>query len=615
MTDYDGSDGETMTIIGTRTASNAAELLTKRHLGDASNVVLRHSAAEIEAIESDAAFSPLSCRIHQMFPSLSAREVSRMRPFGTETRWKAGEMLFSMGFPSPGLIVILAGLVRVSRRDAIGKVHRVVEQHAGHFLGEIAQLYGHPALGDGLAVEDTEGIVISSANLRNLLVTEAELGEKIMRSLILRRVGLIENGSGPVLVGDTTDARMVSLQGLLQRNAYPHTVIDARNDPETVELLERISASKADFPIVICLDGTILRSPDENLVAAHLGWLPEFDPSHTYDVAIVGAGPAGLASAVYAASEGLAVVIFDSRGPGGQASASARIENYLGFPTGISGQALTGRAFVQAQKFGVDLCIPTQIKALRCDRTPIEVQLADGKTVSAHTVVIASGAAYRKPEIEGLERYIGRGVFFGTSPVEAKLCKGLEVVIVGGGNSAGQGVVYLASHANHVHLLVRARGLESTMSRYLIDRIARLPNVTLHTSTEITSLDGDDGGLSKVNCKAPNGSFSFDIRHLFLFTGAVPNTEWLKGCNVTTDEKGFVLTGSRAHQRQDEGDKTLETSVPGVFAIGDVRSGSTKRVAAAVGEGAAVVGQIHEVLLERQQLTLDKQSAELQTIG
>ncbi|MBP0590917.1 FAD-dependent oxidoreductase [Paraburkholderia sp. LEh10] len=572
-------------------------------LGDVANIVSHHSADEIDSIESDAAFSPLSSRLHQMFPSLSAREIERMRPFGFETTWKAGETLFTMGKPSPGLVVILSGLVRVARRDAMGKLHRVTDQHAGHFLGEIAQLYGHPCLGDGHAIEDTKGLVVLSPQLRSLLVAEAELGEKIMRALILRRVGLIESGSGPVLVGDTSDAHMISLQSLLRRNAYPYSIIDAGSEPDTVALLERISACKADFPIVICPDGTVLRAPDENQLAAHLGWLPEFDPIHVYDVVIVGAGPAGLASAVYAASEGLSVAVFDSRGPGGQASASARIENYLGFPTGISGQALTGRAFVQAQKFGVHISIPTRVRALHCDRMPLEVELADGKRIASHTVVIASGAAYRKPAIEGLDRLTGHGVFFGTSPVEAKLCRALDVVVIGGGNSAGQGVVYLASQANHVHLLIRGRELESSMSRYLIDRIARLPNVTLHTETEVVSLSGDESSLTAVNCKSPQGDVSFDVKHLFIFTGADPNTDWLEGCNVETDDKGFIRTGSSVHDGYEDVDLTLETSVPGVFAIGDVRSGSTKRVAAAVGEGAAVVGQVHGVLRERQRLT------------
>jgi thioredoxin reductase (NADPH) len=563
----------------------------------------------INSIESDVAVSVISNRSDQTFPFIPEREIERTRAFGKEMQWTAGDVMFSMGHSSPGLVVMLKGLVRVIRRDAVGRVHRVFEYRAGQFLGEIAQLFGHPCLGDGVVVEDTTAIVIESADLRRLLVMEAELGEKIMRALILRRVGLIEKGSGPVLIGDSADARLISLQDLLRRNSYPYSLIDARDDPETVALLQRISATPADFPIVICPDGTVLRAPDENRVATSLGWLPDFDPEHVYDTVIVGAGPAGLAAAVYAASEGLSVAIFDSWGPGGQAGTSARIENYLGFPAGISGQALTGRAFVQVQKFGVHISIPTRINQLRCECTPLEVELENGKRVVSHTVVIASGAAYVKPAIDGLERLTGRGIFFGTSPVEAKLCRGLEIVVVGGGNSAGQGVVYLASHAERVHLLIRGHSLQEHMSQYLIDRIARLPNVTLYTSTEIASLSDDALGLSEINCEGPSGALSFSVRHLFLFTGAEPNTRWLTGCGVRTDVKGFVLTGTEARGDYNACEHALETSVDRVFAIGDSRAGSIKRVSAAVGEGAAVVAQIHGVLAERRSYATNTDSS------
>lgn len=553
----------------------------------------------------DAPFSPLETRAHQMFPKLTDAEIMRMRRFGTIEQWKAGESMFRMGDVGRGMVVVLEGHVRINRRDAIGNVHLIIDQPPGQFLAEIAQLSGKPCLVDGYALDHVEGIVIPPERLRALLVAEAELGEKIMRALILRRVGLIEKGSGPVLLGKSDDGKLVALQGFLRRNGYPHTVIDACADPDAIALLERISASKADFPLVICPDGTVLRAPDENQVASQLGWLPEFDPAHIYDVAVVGAGPAGLATAVYAASEGLSVVVFDCRAPGGQAGASSRIENYLGFPTGISGQALAGRAFVQAQKFGAHIAIPSEIKALHCDRAPIQVELMNGALVSSRTVVIATGAAYRRPTIEGLERFEGRGTYYWASPVEAKLCKDSEVVLVGGGNSAGQGAVYLASHCAHVHVLIRGRGLASSMSRYLIDRLASLPNVTLHARTEITSLDGDERGLTAVNCKTPDGPLAFPVRHLFLFTGADPNTAWLSGCNVNVDGKGFVLTGPEAHEGQPPGAPALETSVPGVFAIGDVRSASTKRVAAAVGEGAAVVAQIHGLLALGQERALD----------
>ncbi|TDG10243.1 cyclic nucleotide-binding domain-containing protein [Paraburkholderia guartelaensis] len=550
--------------------------------------------------ETDAPISVLSSPQEQMFPLLPEREIERARAFGTVMQWRAGELMFSMGHIAPGLVVMLEGHVRVIRRDAMGRVHRTFEYRARQFMGEIAQLFDHPCLGDGVVIEDTTAIVIQSADLRRLLVMEAELGEKIMRALILRRVGLIERGSGPVLIGDSTDARLIALQDLLRRNSYPYSLIDAREDPETVTLLQRLSATEADFPIVVCPDGTVLRAPDQSELATRLGWLPDFDPGHVYDVLIVGAGPAGLAAAVYAASEGLSVAMFDSWGPGGQAGTSARIENYLGFPAGISGEALTGRAFMQAQKFGVHISIPTSVKSLCCDCVPLAVQLDSGQRIASHTIVIACGAVYSRPDIEGLERLTGRGVFFGSSPVEAKLCQGLEVVVVGGGNSSGQGVVYLASRARHVHLIVRDHSLVEHMSQYLIDRIARLPNVTLYTDTQVTSLTEDDGGLAGVRCEGAQGELSFNIRHLFLFTGVQPNTQWLDDCSIKTDAKGFVLTGAEAHGERDDGSHTLETSVSGVFAIGDVRSGSIKRVSAAVGEGAGVVPQVHGVLPERQ---------------
>ncbi|QSN63379.1 FAD-dependent oxidoreductase [Caballeronia sp. M1242] len=557
------------------------------------------AAAAAPEAES-APFSPLQTRAHQMFPRLTDDEIQRMSRFGEAARWRAGEWMFRTGEVGRGMVVILKGLVRVTRRDALGKTHIVVEHGAGHFLAEVAQLSGKPCLVDGMAAEDVEGFVIPPERLRALLVAEAELGERIMRALILRRVGLIEKGSGPVLLGQADDGRLISLQGFFRRNGYPHTVIDANTDPDAIALLERISASTADFPLVICPDGTVLRAPDENQVATQLGWLPEFDSNHVYDVAIVGAGPAGLATAVYAASEGLSVAVFDCRAPGGQAGASSRIENYLGFPTGISGQALAGRAFVQAQKFGAHIAIPTRIKALHCGESPIQIELENGTRVATQTVVIASGAAYRRPAIEGLERYEGRGTYYWASPVEAKLCKNADVVLVGGGNSAGQAAVYLASHARHVDVLIRGASLSASMSHYLVERIGSLPNVTVRTHTQIVSLEGDDRVLTAINCKTPDGPLRLESRHLFLFTGADPNTDWLRDCSVNTDAKGFVLTGPEAHEGRTEGVMGLETSVPGVFAIGDVRSSSTKRVAAAVGEGAAVVSQIHALLAQRE---------------
>ncbi|TDF66937.1 FAD-dependent oxidoreductase [Cupriavidus sp. L7L] len=550
----------------------------------------------------EAPYSTLESRWHQMFPQLGAEDMARVKRFGTPQRWRAGEKLFSIGQTGRGMYLVTSGCVRIVRRDGLGREHTITEQGPGHFLAEVGTLSGRPALVDGVALSDTDGYAITPERLRALLVAEAELGERIMRALILRRVGLIEFGSGPVLVGHGTEPLLLALQAFLRRNGYPHTVIDMDVDGDCSLLLEYAHAPASDFPLVICPDGRVLRAPDEGQLASCLGLLPEFDPHHVYDVVVVGAGPAGLATAVYAASEGLSVAVIDCRSPGGQAGASARIENYLGFPTGISGQALAGRAFVQALKFGAHIAIPLEVKALHCGTDPIRLELVDGRMIPTHTVVIATGAQYRRPGIESLERFEGRGVYYWASPVEAKLCRNEPAMLVGGGNSAGQAAVYLASHAAHVHMLVRGPGLAATMSRYLIDRIGSLPNVTLHTHAHITALMGN-GWLSRVRYDAPGESptpVEMDVRHLFLFIGADPNASWLRTCHVEVDDKGFVRTGGGELGCAAAVPYPLQTSVPGVFAIGDVRSGSTKRVAAAVGEGAAVVAQIHDYLAKVQ---------------
>nr|WP_235844748.1 FAD-dependent oxidoreductase [Cupriavidus agavae] len=565
-----------------------------------------HEAPDGAPVETplDAPYSQLESRRHQMFPTLTAAEVERVRRFGTVRTWRAGEMIFQTGDTGRGMHVILAGRVRIDQLDGFGDRIPITEEGPGQFLAEVGQLTGKPALVDAEALEDCTILVVPPDSLRALLVAEADLGERIMRALILRRVGLIEQGGGPILVGKGTQPLLLALQAFLRRNGHPHRVIDIETERDCTCLLDFSHAPQSDFPLVICPDGSVLRAPDEGQLASCLGLVPEFDPGHVYDVIVVGAGPAGLATAVYAASEGLSVAVLDCRSPGGQAGASARIENYLGFPTGISGQALAGRAFVQALKFGAHLAIPLEARALHCGANPIELELADGRRIATRTVVVASGAQYRRAEIDALDRYEGRGVYYWASPVEAKLCKDEHAMLVGGGNSAGQAAVYLASHAAEVHILVRGEGLEATMSRYLIDRLRSLDNVHLHTHAQITAMEGE-GWLSTVRYKErAQGAecVAVPMRHVFLFIGAAPNTEWLRSCNVTTDDKGFILTGFDAHQSCTErADYTLETSVPGVFAIGDVRSGSTKRVAAAVGEGAAVVAQIHKYLASVEQ--------------
>jgi thioredoxin reductase (NADPH) len=433
-----------------------------------------------------------------------------------------------------------------------------------------------------------------------LLVAEAELGERIMRALILRRVGLLETGAGgPVIVGRAENGDVLRLQGFLRRNGHPHQRLDPESDPEAKALVERFHVDPGQLPIVLCPGGQLLRNPGETELARCIGLVGPIDPNRVYDVAIIGAGPAGLATAVYAGSEGLRALMLDCRAFGGQAGASARIENYLGFPTGITGMALMARAYNQAQKFGVEMAIPDEVISLDPTSYPYDgrfiLNLSDGERVSARSVIVASGARYRRPAVANLETYEGSSVHYWASPFEAKLCAGQEVALVGAGNSAGQAVVYLASQVSKVWLLVRGSSLAAKMSRYLVDRISGLPNVEVLTETRIAGLEGSAGMLDAIRWRGPSGEETRrPVRHLFLFIGADPNTDWLSRSGVSLDPKGFVLTGNEA----DGSSRRLETSVPGVFAIGDVRSGSVKRVAAAVGEGAQVVATLHAFLAD-----------------
>jgi thioredoxin reductase (NADPH) len=465
-------------------------------------------------------------------------------------------------------------------------------------MGELAQLAGQRALVDAHAQEPVEALIIRPERLRALLIAEAELGERIMRALILRRMGLIETGAGgPVIVGRAGNGDVLRLEGFLRRNGHPRQRLDPETDPEAKALIERFHVDPGELPIVLCPSGELLRNPSENELARCIGLVGPIDPNRVYDVAIVGAGPAGLAAAVYAGSEGLSVLVLDCRAFGGQAGASARIENYLGFPTGITGMALMARAYNQARKFGVEMAIPDEVIGLEApdhrDTGRFVLKLSNNERVSARSVVIASGARYRQLAVDGLESFEAASVHYWASPLEAKLCVGQEVALVGAGNSAGQAAVYLASQVSKVWLLVRGRGLASSMSRYLVDRIAGLSNVEVLTKTSITRLEGHDGMLEAIRWRAGTGEeVRHPIQHLFLFIGAEPNTNWLSGSDVALDQKGFVLTGADTSENR----HPLETSRAGVFAIGDVRSGSVKRVASAVGEGAQVVATLHRVL-------------------
>ena len=537
-----------------------------------------------------------------------------MRRFGTTQRHERGARLFAAGEPGPGMFVVLSGALALSQRDGMGKVVPIDRLEAGQFSGEVAQLSGGFAMVDGYVDDATETLLIPPSQLRALIIAEADLGERIVRALILRRVGLIEaQASGPVLIGRPDSPELLRLQNFLLRNAHPHQVLDAAQDAGAQALLEQYGANPGDV-LVVAPGGAVLFNPSENALARSVGMLDSVEHNELFDVAIVGAGPAGLATAVYAASEGLHVVVLDCRSFGGQAGASARIENYLGFPTGISGQALAGRAFVQAQKFGAEIMIPAQAAALDCGKSrsdgEFSLTLSDGRRLRSRTVVIASGARYRRPTVPRLAEFEGRGVFYWASAIEAKMCVAAEVALVGGGNSAGQAAVFLAQHAVKVILLVRGASLDASMSRYLIDRIEATPNIELRAHTELTQLHGDaESGLTAVTWR-DNRSGADEkrpIKHVFLFVGADPETRWLEGCGVGFDSHGFVLTGQAMEQNAhaENAPAPLESTVPGVFAVGDVRSGSVKRVGGAIGEGAAAVAMIHQYLAAARQAGKD----------
>jgi thioredoxin reductase (NADPH) len=540
-------------------------------------------------------------RHEQTFPTLTPQEIARLRRFGDIRSHKDGEALFETGKPGPGMFVVLSGHVAITQRDGLGHVTPAIDQGPGQFLAEIGQLSGRISLVDGHAEGEVETLLIPPERLRALLVAEADLGERIMRALILRRVSLIQAGVGPVLIGPSNSRGVIRLQGFLTRNGIPHHLLDQATDHDAAELIARYSPSPTDWPLVVTPDGTVLRNPSESELARATGMVRAIAKDKVYDVAVVGSGPAGLSTAVYAASEGLSVAVCDTRSFGGQAGASARIENYLGFPTGISGLALTARAYNQAQKFGAEMMIPIEVMALDCSRADgaFDLKIDDGEVLRARSVVIASGARYRRPEIASLADFEGRGVWYWASPIEARLCAEQEIILVGGGNSAGQAAVFLSGHAKKVHMVIRGGGLGASMSRYLIERIEAASNIELVFNTEVVALEGtQDASLERVRWRSRlNGEEStVEIRNLFLFVGADPATGWLDGCGVTVDRGGFVVTGAPSNKTGGQPASALETSVPGVFAVGDVRSGSVKRVGGAIGEGAQVVAALHGFL-------------------
>ena len=544
---------------------------------------------------SDARQGLIATRGAQMFPRLGDEEVARLARFGEPRSFKAGEAVARVGEAGSGLFLVLSGRIEVSREEA-GRAESIVTHERGNFMGELSGLSGRPYLVNAIALTDAEVVAIAPERLRALLIAEADLGERIMRALILRRMGLIETGAGPIIVGAEANADVLRLTNFLRRNGHPYRQLDPEDDTCAQTLVERFQIAPEQLPIVLCLQGQLLRNPSEDQLARCVGLVGSLDPDRLYDVVVIGAGPAGLATSVYAASEGLSLLAIDCRSFGGQAGASARIENYLGFPTGISGMALMGRAFNQAQKFGVEMAIPDEAVKLECGNDPCHIQLATGERVQARSVVLATGARYRRLDVDGLDQFEGSSVHYWASPLEADLCAEEEVVLVGGGNSAGQATVFLAGRAKRVTLIAR-RPLSQTMSQYLIERIEAQPNIDVVIGCEIAELRGADGMLEEVSWRdRSSGTLTRrHARYLFSFIGAEPNTDWLQSSGIKLDERGFILTG------EDVGaDFPLETSRRGVFAVGDVRASSVKRVAASVGDGAQVVAAIHAYLARQE---------------
>ncbi len=548
----------------------------------------------------------LSSPLEHVFPRLTPEQIERVKAHGRVRQVQPGEVLLAQG-DSARIFVITAGTVETVR--GAGDVEEIIVVHGvGSFTGEMAILSGRRGLARTRARESGEVIEVDRPQLMALVQTDSELSEILMRAFILRRLELIARGSADVvLLGSRHSAGTLRIKEFLTRNGHPVSYIDLEQDAEAQEFLDRFHIGVADVPVLLCGGRTVLKNPTNQKIAECLGLNAPIDHAHARDTVVVGAGPAGLAAAVYGASEGLDVLVLESTAPGGQAGSSSRIENYLGFPMGISGQELAGRAYSQAQKFGAQVTVAKGAQALLCTRRPYSIELEDGTTVPARTIVIATGASYRKLALEGLARFEGSGVYYGATPMEAALCRGEEVIVVGGGNSAGQAAVFLAQSVRRVYMLVRAEGLAETMSRYLIRRIERSAAIELRTRTEIVALEGGDDGLGAVRWR-DNRTMAVERRelgHVFVMTGAEPATRWLAGC-VVLDDKGFIKTGPDLSRDELTAAKwplaraphLLETSLPGVFAVGDVRSGNQKRVASAVGEGSTAIALVHQVLKE-----------------
>ncbi len=544
----------------------------------------------------------------QMFPILTPAQLDRVRASSRIRKVEAGEILFKPGDMRIPFFAVLSGRMEIVQPGFHGELP-ITTHGPAEFTGEVNMISGQQCLVLGRVTEPGELCEMSVETLRALIARDAELSEIFMRAFILRRIALITHNLGNViLMGSRHSAATLHLREFLSRNGYPHTYVDLDRDKMSQELLDRFSVELKDIPVVICNGRTVLRNPTPQKVADCLGMNVSVDNAQVRDLVIVGAGPAGLGAAVYAASEGLDALLIETEAPGGQAGSSSKIENYLGFPTGISGLELAARALRQAQKFGAQMIVAHSSVRLHCEQRPYQVVLDDGTAISARAIVIATGAQYKKPALVNLPNFEGQGIYYGATYMESQLCQGDEVVVVGGGNSAGQAAAYLAQTARKVHMLIRSRALAETMSRYLIQRITENPAIELHCHCEISSLEGDEE-LERVTWRnnRTGESSTHAIRHVFIMAGASPRTDWLRGC-LALDDKGFILTGRDLDlPHKSNGSPAwplsrpplmLETSLPGVFAVGDVRSGNVKRVASAVGEGAISISLVHRALAE-----------------
>lgn len=543
----------------------------------------------------------------QAFPVLTAAQIDRIRPYGTERTVRAGEILFEPGELGIPCFVVLSGKLEILMTKLSGE-HVFVTYGLGGFSGEMVLISGARSLSRGRVAEPGEFLEVSAEALHSLIAKDAELSDIFMRAFIQRRLTLITEGAGNVIIlGSRHSANTLRLREFLTRNGHPHTYIDLDSDKDAQGLLDRFNLKIDEIPVVICSGKTVLRNPTVQRLAECLGLAGTVDESRIRDVAIVGAGPAGLAAAVYAASEGLDAVVIEAESPGGQAGASSKIENYIGFPTGISGLELTGRAVVQAEKFGAQMLVGQRVVQIHCDQRPYQLTLENGGILQARSIIIAAGAQYNKPDIANLKQFEGDGIYYAATFMESQLCGGEDVIVIGGGNSAGQAAVFLAETARRVYMLVRGQSLSETMSRYLTQRITKNPVIELHFETELLSLEGDSR-LERVTWinRSSGERLTRDIRHVFVMAGASPHSDWLRGC-VALDQQGFILTGRDLDPILEGAPRKwplgrpplmLETSLPAVYAVGDIRSGNVKRVASAVGEGSISIHLVHRALAE-----------------